>query len=653
MRNIEIERLKKLPMRAHETWQGDWVRLPRWMAEPGEKPRRVWVPLWVSVRTELAGQGGPCCLEDRNFARVLTALVEFAGGRFAGHRPGRLEVRDPALAEHLAGMLAEVGIEVVTRDELAALARCLADIQNRLQGGRALPGPFADAGVTVERMRAFAEAAEAFYHASPWDALSEADLIQIGSPHAPRGLGFATVLGETGRICGLGLFRSSQEYWLLQAGGAVAGRPGPEPGREIWSVQFVGAPDLPIGDADLWEDHGLPVAGDEAYPLVIGVGAGGRIRRADAPLLLFVEGLLRALAATTEAEIDTGRWAKPVETAGGAVEYRLALPDLLAPPKREDLVRRGVMPDGRAMERLSAQMSRYLAEHPVGSREEMDEVMRRQFFGKTADEVDSPPRTAAEEAQDLCYEAFGAVGRRRIQLARQAIQVCPDCADAYVILAERTRDPQKALGLWSRAVDAGTRTLGADRLERHAGHFWGIVDTRPYMRARLGLAKCLATAGRTAEAVEHYQALLRLNPGDNQGVRFRLVPKLIELGQDAAAQRTLDQFEDDCSAVMLYSRALLAFRAGGAGPAGACLRKARQGNAHVAAYLLGEKDLPDRPPSAYSPGGEAEAVICLSELFGAWQATPGAMEWLAEEERQTTRRVRKRQKAKRRKKRRK
>ncbi|GAH54320.1 unnamed protein product, partial [marine sediment metagenome] len=83
--------------------------------------------------------------------------------------------------------------------------------------------------------------------------------------------------------------------------------------------------------------------------------------------------------------------------------------------------------------------------------------------------------------------------------------------------------------------------------------------------------------GCTDEAVGHYQALLRLNPGDNQGVRFILVPKLIQLGHDEAATKILDQYGDSPMAAPLYSRALLAFRAEGDTPAArASLRWARQ-----------------------------------------------------------------------------
>jgi len=66
----------------------------------------------------------------------------------------------------------------------------------------------------------------------------------------------------------------------------------------------------------------------------------------------------------------------------------------------------------------------------------MTEAMNKEFSGKPLDATKYKPHTPLEEAQDLCFQAFDAIGRQRIALARKAIQACPDCADAYVILAE-------------------------------------------------------------------------------------------------------------------------------------------------------------------------------------------------------------------------
>lgn len=82
--------------------------------------------------------------------------------------------------------------------------------------------------------------------------------------------------------------------------------------------------------------------------------------------------------------------------------------------------------------------------------------------------------------------------------------------------------------LYEQGVEAGERALGSEAFEEWEGHFWGILETRPYMRARHGLALCLWEAGESKKAIEHYTEMLRLNPGDNQGIRYVLAGCLLE-----------------------------------------------------------------------------------------------------------------------------
>ena len=65
--------------------------------------------------------------------------------------------------------------------------------------------------------------------------------------------------------------------------------------------------------------------------------------------------------------------------------------------------------------------------------------------------------------------------------------------------------------------------------EDDADEFWLIFETRPYMRARASLAAVLWRLGRREEAVAHQRELLRLNPRDNQGLRYRQANWLLQL----------------------------------------------------------------------------------------------------------------------------
>jgi tetratricopeptide (TPR) repeat protein len=244
----------------------------------------------------------------------------------------------------------------------------------------------------------------------------------------------------------------------------------------------------------------------------------------------------------------------------------------------------------------------------------------------TAAEQDSP----SAKARALTHQAFAAEDEpRRVELAKEALAIDADCADAYVLLAEHAHSRREALALYQQGLAAGERALGPQGFQKAAGHFWSLLETRPYLRARLGLAHALWTAGRRDEAVQHLQEMLRLNPGDNQGVHYTLAGFFLFLDRDDDLAHLLAQYPDEGSATWAYTRALLAFRRAGDTPeARQLLQEAKQTNQHVPDYLLGRKFPPAEQPNYYSPGAESEALDYVAGFLAGWKATPGAIAWL-------------------------
>jgi tetratricopeptide (TPR) repeat protein len=245
-----------------------------------------------------------------------------------------------------------------------------------------------------------------------------------------------------------------------------------------------------------------------------------------------------------------------------------------------------------------------------------------------------PPATPLERAQELIYDAFETDDpQRRVDLAEEALQISEDCADAYVLLAEETaEDAEEARELYEAGVRAGERALGEEIFTEEAGNFWGILETRPYMRALEGLAHSLWVLGEREQALAHYRRILELNPGDNQGVRYQLAGSLFEEGLDEELGELLEQYEEEASAYWLYTRALWRFRTeGDSERAAGELEEAIEGNPYVPLYLLGRKNfLAQGLPELIGLGDESEAVSYFARALTEWLKTPGAVEWLRE-----------------------
>lgn len=241
-------------------------------------------------------------------------------------------------------------------------------------------------------------------------------------------------------------------------------------------------------------------------------------------------------------------------------------------------------------------------------------------------------RDLLDQAQGLVYQAWETPNLKiRVALAKKAFAIPPDCANAYVLLAEAATSPADTLELFRKGLQAGERAIGELTFENDVGSFWGILETRPYMPARAGWAQSLWECGQHNNALAHWRDMLRLNPNDNQGIRYVLAARLLELGRDHELGALLTEHEDDGRTYMLWTRALFAFRTqGDNAKSRRALAEALKNNPHVPPYLLGQKQLPRELLDYTELGDESEAMALAVENIKAWQMTNGALAWLAD-----------------------
>jgi tetratricopeptide (TPR) repeat protein len=234
---------------------------------------------------------------------------------------------------------------------------------------------------------------------------------------------------------------------------------------------------------------------------------------------------------------------------------------------------------------------------------------------------------ATAKAQDVMYEAWERnTARSRIALARKALGISPLCADAYVLLAEEAQSIEEARDLYAKGVEAGELALGPQGFKEYAGHFWGFLETRPYMRARAGLASTLVQLGDVEGALAHYRGMLKLNPNDNQGIRYVLAGCLLKQDNYSALKELLAAHADG-SAFWLYTRALVAFRESDE-QAAVLVKNAWAANEYVPAILAGTKPAVRSDDGYFTMGGPDEATYYVTECGAAWHRTPGAVAWL-------------------------
>lgn len=434
-----------------ETWQVDAVRLPLWLPQgDGQRVRALRVTCFNDVEERVLGS------EVGTEAELPTLLEEILAkaSRKWSAPPARVEVADAGLAGLLEPILAPRSIPLAKVAELPQeLRRIQGLLLDCLTPPDPRPSPLSARGVTLARLTAFARAAAAFYESPIWIHLTAFDTIRVEAPEVEVDLRELTV--ESG--FGLGRPLPTLEFlggddWEMEGN---------------WIVSLERPWNAPPDDIDLWERYGLPWVGRDLCP--VAWYEDEHPERPDRRTLAFFEGLLLALAATGEEDLNAGRWEKVAPTADGPVRFVLSLPGLVdAEPARE--------PEGE---------------------------------------------TPAERALDLVEQARCTPGRRGIVLARRAIEVWPACAEAWLFLSRSAVSVETAHEIMTRGVAAGRAALAPEslpfqrllqrlgdtltmlkRCEEAAAVYSEILELAPEdpVGARFGFPNVLLALGRDAEA---------------------------------------------------------------------------------------------------------------------------------------------------------
>ncbi|XP_031423558.1 suppressor of tumorigenicity 7 protein-like isoform X1 [Clupea harengus] len=218
----------------------------------------------------------------------------------------------------------------------------------------------------------------------------------------------------------------------------------------------------------------------------------------------------------------------------------------------------------------------------------------------------------------------------RIRAAYQAIELNPDCAAAYVLLAE----------------EEATTITEAERLFKQALKSAGR-DTNLLVYIKRRLAMCARKLGRIKEAVKMMRDLMKEFPLLGMlNIHENLLESLLELQAYADVQAVLAKYDDISlpkSATICYTSALLKARAVSDkfSPEAASRRglstaemnaveaihRAVEFNPHVPKYLLEMKSL-ILPPEHILKRGDSEAVAYAFFHLQHWKRAEGALNLL-------------------------
>lgn len=226
---------------------------------------------------------------------------------------------------------------------------------------------------------------------------------------------------------------------------------------------------------------------------------------------------------------------------------------------------------------------------------------------------------------------------------KKALELEPDNMDAVsasLDLIENDR-PWEYYQKLSEAVKKGTKLMEKKGFmdEDSIGKYWGILETRPYMRLLNRYAEFMEEAGMMSLAAKEYEEMIRLSENDNLGVRYSLMHVYAFLEQEEPALELHKRYDGYEETQMLLPLSVLYFKRGDFDKAEDFLKRLCAANKDTKKFFRTiKKDKLDHyveelSSYGYQPFTIQELIVDLMENSFLFRMVPLYMEWAYEKTR--------------------
>ena len=247
------------------------------------------------------------------------------------------------------------------------------------------------------------------------------------------------------------------------------------------------------------------------------------------------------------------------------------------------------------------------------------------------------PQTS-EDYMDLAMEADNA--EDALIYAKRALMKDKDNLDAEVMVAELSaKSGDERQKSYRKLIKKAEKKLEAQGLwdEESFGIYWGIWETRPYMRLRYNYIEFLIGQGKRRKAIAECEDMLRLCKNDNIGIRYKLMHLYAFYEDEVSAQKLYKKYEGYRDTMMLLPFILLYYRLDDYVHAKKYLKLLCSANPETEKFFLDMSDdeIEDSleemaEMGAYAFASVEEFLAAISENQYLYMTTSGFAEWIVQ-----------------------
>lgn len=220
--------------------------------------------------------------------------------------------------------------------------------------------------------------------------------------------------------------------------------------------------------------------------------------------------------------------------------------------------------------------------------------------------------TAMDQAYELLEEAENTKSKKKaIKLAEEAYEICPDCFDAVIFRASLEDNFIKREKLLNEGLEFEKDRLTDEGYfeKEYIGSFYGIFETRHYIRGLSCKVYNLIAQGKIKLAMEVCKEILRLNENDNTGIRYSLAA-IYAYFEDEKELLSLYEKYPENNLSMLFPLLALYYKLGNYDKAKEYLLMINKNNRNFIKFFKGTFEENEDVPSGYfSIGGSSEITM--------------------------------------------
>ena len=271
---------------------------------------------------------------------------------------------------------------------------------------------------------------------------------------------------------------------------------------------------------------------------------------------------------------------------------------------------------GSMNNKLNNLLNEFFENSKATTEEEMNEELAKFIQKYNANEFEYT-NTPLDDAYELLEQAEQAKSEKQaIKLAKQAYEKCPACFDAILFQVDLEKNALKRDQLLNEGLKKEEERLKKEKYfsKDNIGHFYGIFETRPYIRG-LYMKMCyLILDGKYKMAINTGKEILRLNENDNTGARYNLLALYALLEDETSLLDLYNKYEEE-NLEMLFPMFVFYYKQENDQKAKKYLQRIEKANPHFLKYYQGKINMDENtPPGYYSLGSESE-VLMYFEIY--------------------------------------